>query len=75
MRIPKASYQFINLLQKNNTFPKLATVINGIDMSKRKNSYGYGYGRKYGYGYGKQYGYGYGYGYGYEAENKNDEKN
>ena len=72
---PKASYQFINLLQKNNTFPKLATVINGIDMSKRKNSYGYGYGRKYGYGYGKQYGYGYGYGYGYEAENKNDEKN
>ena len=71
---PKASYQFINLLQKNNTFPKLATIINGIDMSKRKNSYGYGYGRKYGYGYGKQYGYGYGYGYGYEAENEKDNK-
>ena len=69
---PKASYQFINVLQKNNAFPKLATVINGIDMSKRKNSYGYGYGRKYGYGYGKQYGYGYGYGYGYEAENQNE---
>ena len=44
---PKAAYQFINTLQHNNTFPKIATVINGIDMSKRKHSYGYGYG--YGY--------------------------
>ena len=72
---PKASYQFINVLQHNNTFSKLATVLNGIDMSQRKNSYGYGYGRKYGYGYGKQYGYGYGYGYGFgfEAENKHSE--
>ena len=69
---PKASYQFINILQKNNTFPKLATIINGIDMTKRKNSYGYDFGRKYGYGHGKHYGYGYGYGYGYEAENEND---
>jgi capsular exopolysaccharide synthesis family protein len=71
---PKASYQFINILQKNNTFPKLATIINGIDMTKRKNSYGYDFGRKYGYGHGKHYGYGYGYGYGYEAENENDDK-
>ena len=71
---PKASYQFINILQKNSTFPKLATIINGIDMTKRKNSYGYDFGRKYGYGHGKHYGYGYGYGYGYEAENENDDK-
>ena len=68
---PKAAYQYINVLQHNKTFPKLATVINGIDMTQRKNSYGYEYGRKYGYGYGKSgQGYGYGYGYGYEAENK-----
>ena len=45
-----------------------ATVINGLDMSKRKNSYGYGYGKEYGYG--KGYGYGYGYGYGFEIGEK-----
>ena len=65
---PKAGYRYINVLQHEHKFPKLATVINGIDMSKRKNSYGYGYGAKYGYGRG--YGYGYGYGYGFEAEQK-----
>lgn len=65
---PKAGYEFINVLKREKKFPKLVTVINGIDMSKRKNSYSYGYGRKYGYGKG----YGYGYGYGYEGEkNKN----
>lgn len=63
---PKAGYEYINVLKNEHKFPKLATVINGIDMSKRKNSYGYGYGKKYGYGKG----YGYGYGYGYEAEQK-----
>lgn len=67
---PKAAYQFINVLEKRQSFKKLATVINAIDMSKRKNSYGYGYGHKYGYGYGHKYGYGYGYGYGFEAEKK-----
>lgn len=66
---PKAGYEYINVLKNEHKFPKLATVINGIDMSKRKNSYGYGYGKKYGYG--KGYGYGYGYGYGFEAEQKN----
>lgn len=65
---PKAGYEYINVLKNEHKFPKLATVINGIDMNKRKNSYGYGYGKKYGYG--KSYGYGYGYGYGYEAEKK-----
>lgn len=63
---PKAGYRYINVLRDEHKFPKLATVINDIDMSKRKNSYGYGYGAKYGYGKG----YGYGYGYGYEAGKK-----
>lgn len=58
---PKAAYAYINVLKSDKIFPKLATVINSIDMSKRKNAYGYGYGKKYGYGYGKHYGYGYGY--------------
>lgn len=64
---PKAGFEYINALKREKKFPKLATVINGIDMSKRKHSYGYGYGKKYGYGKG----YGYGYGYGFETENKN----
>ena len=64
---PKAGYEYINVLKNEHKFPKLATVINGIDMSKRKNSYGYGYGKKYGYGKGI---WCYGYGYGYETEQK-----
>ena len=67
---PKAAFGYINTLRDEKKFAKLATVINSIDMSKRKNSYGYGYGKKYGYGYGKRYGYGYGYGYGYETNEK-----
>ena len=65
---PKAGFSYINVLRRERKFPKLATVINGLDMTKRKNSYGYGYGKKYGYG--KGYGYGYGYGYGFEAGDK-----
>lgn len=65
---PKAGYEYINVLKNEHKFPKLATVINGIDMTKRKNSYGYGYGKKYGYG--KGYGYGYGYGYGKNEKKK-----
>lgn len=65
---PKAAFSYINTLRDEKKFSKLATVINSIDMSKRKNSYGYGYGQKYGYG--KKYGYGYGYGYGNEAGGK-----
>ena len=72
---PKAAYQNINNLQKDQIFTKLATIVNDIDMDLRKNSYAYNYGRKYGYGYGRKYGYGYGYGYGYESENdKKEEK-
>jgi capsular exopolysaccharide synthesis family protein len=72
---PKAAFRNINSLQEDKIFTKLATVINDIDMTRRKNSYSYGYGRKYGYGYGRKYGYGYGYGYGYEEENEKEGKN
>ena len=67
---PKAAYQNINSLEQDKIFKKMATLVNDIDMSLRKNSYSYSYGRKYGYGYARKYGFGYGYGYGYENENK-----
>ena len=59
----KNDYQLINELQERKRLPNLCTVINGLDMKKKKYGYYYGYG-KYGryYGYGKKYGYGYGYG-------------
>lgn len=64
----KADYTLINELSEQKKLPNLCTVINGLDMKKKKYGYYYGYG-KYGkyYGYGKKYGYGYGYG----AENVN----
>lgn len=58
---PKAGFEYINVLREEKKFKKMATVINGIDMRKRKNNYGYTYGEKYGYNRG------YGYGYGYKA--------
>ena len=59
----KNEYTLINELIDGNKLPNLCTVINGLDLKKRKYGYYYGYGkyRKY-YGYGKRYGYGYGYG-------------
>lgn len=48
---PKASFKYINELNTQNKFKKLAIVINDIDLSKRKNRYSYGYGYGYGYGY------------------------
>lgn len=65
---PKLGYQYINVLRDQKKFDKLATVINGIDLSARKS--GYGYGHKYGYGYGHKYGYGYGYGVDNKKKNK-----
>lgn len=56
---PKAGFVFINVLRDEHKFPKLATVINGIDPTKRTQ---------------KRYGYGYGYGYGFEAENMKKKK-
>ena len=57
----KAEFTLINELAENNKLPNLCTVINGLDLQKKKYGYYYGYG-KYGkyYGYGKRYGYGYG---------------
>ena len=57
---PKEGFAYINELKEGLKNVSLSTVLNGIDMSLRKHSYGYGYGKKYGYGYGKRYGYGYG---------------
>lgn len=59
----KAEFTLINELADNNKLPNLCTVINGLDLQKKKYGYYYGYG-KYGkyYSYGKRYGYGYGYG-------------
>lgn len=59
----KNDYRLINELYNSQRLPNLCTVINGLDMKKKKYGYYYGYG-KYGryYGYGKKYGYGYGYG-------------
>lgn len=56
---PKESLSYINQLYTNHKFTKIACAINGIDMSKRKHSYGYTYGKKYGYGKGGTYRYGY----------------
>lgn len=61
----KSDFELINDLKRDKKMPVLCTLVNGIDMNKRKNGYYYGYG-KYGhygkYAYGKKYGYGYGYG-------------
>lgn len=59
----KAEFTLIDELASENKLPGLCTVINGVDLQKKKYGYYYGYG-KYGkyYGYGKRYGYGYGYG-------------
>lgn len=55
----KAEYTLINELYHEQKLPNLCTIINGVDLKKRKYGYYYGYG-KYGkhYGYGKRYGYG-----------------
>lgn len=57
----KAEYTLINELAEGDKLPNICTVINGLDMNKKKYGYYYGYG-KYGkyYGYAKRYGYGYG---------------
>ena len=59
----KVEFTLINEIASENKLPNLRTVINGLDLQKKKYGYYYGYG-KYGkyYGYGKRYGYGYGYG-------------
>lgn len=58
---PKEGFEYINTIIKSNKFKKVATVLNDIDMSKRKHNMIYGYGKKYGYGYG----------YGFEKDTQN----
>ncbi len=57
----KESFQLINGLHHSNKLPKMAIVINGIDMSKKKYGYYYGYGKYGKYGRYARYGSG-GYG-------------
>lgn len=51
----KAEFMLINDLAKEQKLPKLCTVINGIDLRKKKYGYYYGYGK---YGYARHAGYG-----------------
>ena len=60
---PKASINLLNALADENKLKNCCVILNGVDMSKKKNGYYYGYGKygKYGrYGNGNRYGYGYG---------------
>ena len=41
---PKSSFNMINSLARTGKLPNVSIVINGIDMSKKTNSYYYGYG-------------------------------
>ena len=47
---PKENFEMINGLAFSKKMPKMSIVVNGIDMSKKKNGYYYGYGKygKYG---------------------------
>lgn len=57
---PKTNIGLLNTLINEKKMNNCCVILNGVDMSKKKNGYYYGYGRygKYGrYGYGR-YGYG-----------------
>ena len=59
----KSAVGLLNTLAKEQKLPNPCVILNGIDMSRRKNGYYYGYGRygKYGrYGYGSYGKYSYG---------------
>jgi capsular exopolysaccharide synthesis family protein len=65
--VTPASYiLMIENLKRENKFPGLCVVFNGL-KPRGVNLYGYGFGG-YGNGYGYGYGYGHGYGYGYGSE-------
>ena len=49
----KVEYTLINELAEEKKLPNICTVINGVDLKRRKYGYYYGYGK-----YGKYYGYG-----------------
>ncbi|MDR0891238.1 MAG: polysaccharide biosynthesis tyrosine autokinase [Mediterranea sp.] len=74
----KTEYSLINELAKDKKLPNLCTVINGLDMNKKKFGYYYGYGKYGQYGRynatGHKYGYGYGYGSHHSADSKSKKK-
>lgn len=57
---PKVAFGYVNVLRDEKRLSRIATLLNGVDISDRKHTYGYG-----------RYGYGYGYGYGYSDKKKN----
>ena len=72
--IHRKSFDLVNELNEEKKLPKMCVVINGIDMSKKKNRYYYGYGNygKYGrYGHYGRYGSHGSYGYGSYGNNRN----
>lgn len=53
---PKSMFVNVNKLSEEKKMPNICVVLNGVDMSKKKNSYTYGYGRYGKYGRYGQYG-------------------
>ena len=51
---PKVCLKYLQVLQEQPHFCKMAMVLNAIDLSKRKNSINHRYGYGYGYGYGEK---------------------
>lgn len=77
---PKANFELLNSLSKDEKLPRISLVLNGVDLKKKKYGYYYGYGKygKYGYRkYGKYGHYGhYGtYGNYGRSDNKKGGKN
>lgn len=68
---PKADFEFINELYKENKLPHMSLVINAVDLGKGGYYYGSG---KYGYKNHYGYRYNYGYGYGMNSDNKSGKK-
>lgn len=62
----KEDFKIVNELHDTDKLKKVCIVLNGINMSDRKNYYYYGRHKRYGYGYG--------YGYGQESHHKNHKK-
>lgn len=71
---PKRNIEMINAIKQDDRMPKMNLVLNGVDLSKKKNGYYYGYGKYGKYGKYGQYGHYGAYGaYGkYGSENGKD---
>ena len=49
---PKSEFEYINKLYADRKFKKMAVILNGMDLRKRKYGYNYGNSKQYGYSYG-----------------------